>query len=67
MQLIFWILETIFFFFQTEVKIEENGSRKWKKMVSTSQKIRFLQLKYGISYKLVSANISNGFHLVENF
>ena len=29
-------------FFQTTVKIEENGSRKWKNMVSTSQKISFL-------------------------
>ena len=27
-------------FFQTAVKMEENGSRDWKKMVSTSQKIR---------------------------
>ena len=28
-------------FFQTVVKMEENGRRKWKEMVSTSQKISF--------------------------
>ena len=36
-------------FFQAAVKMEENGSRKWKKMVSTSQKISSRYLTYHLS------------------
>ena len=39
-------------FFQTAVKMEENGVSKLKKMVSTSQKVSFHYLKYGLSLRI---------------
>ena len=39
-------------FFQAAVKMEETGSRKWKKMVSSSHKFSFPYFKYGISLKI---------------